>query len=92
MGRGKKVRYGLWFFVLCVIVATWQFTAMTANLRVMGRGFQEWMMAPLATCNLMAFLSPLQGIYIALSDKLGSFGMFGAMAVSLANVLLLLSP
>lgn len=92
MDSGKKVRYGLWFFVLCVVVATWQFTAMTANLRVMGRGFQEWMMAPLFSSNFMAFLSPLHGIYIALSEKLGSFGMFGAIAVSLANVLLLLSP
>ena len=92
MGSGKKVRYGWWFFVLCVIVGTWQFTAMTANLRVMGRGFQEWVMAPLAISNLLAFLSPLQGIYIALSEKLGGFGLFGVIAVSLANVLLLLSP
>lgn len=89
---GHIKRYGAWFFGLCVLVATWQFTAMVADLRVMGRGFQEGMMAPLLGSNFLALASPFQGLYIALSSKLGSMSLFGTISVSLANVLLILSP
>ena len=85
-------RYGTTFFVLCVAVAAWQCLALVADLRVMGRGPQEWLMAPLATGNLVMQFSPLQFILSLLDGSLHGLGMHKVMMISLANALLLLSP
>ena len=73
-------------------MAAWQCLALVADLRVMGRGPQEWLMAPLATGNLVMQFSPLQFILSLLDGSLHGLGMHKVMMISLANALLLLSP
>ena len=58
----------------------------------MGRGPQEWLMAPLAIGNLVMQLSPLQSFLSLLDGSLHGLGMHKVMMMSLANALLLLSP
>ena len=92
-GRKRHIeRYGAAFFVLCVAVAAWQCLVVAADLRVMGRGPQEWLMAPLAIGNLSTLLSPLHDFLILLDQKLSGMGMYKTMMIALANALLLLSP
>ena len=91
-GRWHIGRYGTGFFILCVLVAAWLCFFLTADLRVMGRGPQEWLAVPLSLGNVMAVLSPFVGFFAMLNGKLSGMGMFHAMAISLANALLLLSP
>ena len=85
-------RYGTTFFVLCVAVAAWQCLALVADLRVLGRGPQEWLMAPLATGNLVMQFSPFNSFLSLLDGSLHGLGMHKVMMMSLANALLLLSP
>ncbi len=73
-------------------MAAWQCLALVADLRVMGRGPQEWLMAPLAIGNLVMQFSPLQSFLSLLDGSLHGFGMHKVMMMSLANALLLLSP
>ena len=87
-----KLRYGKVFFVLCVIVAAWQCLAFVVDLRVMGRGPQEWLMAPLSLGNLTMFLTPFNGVMNLLSDKMAGLNMYQVIVMSIANALLLLSP
>lgn len=77
---------------MCVVVAAWQCLALVADLRVMGRGPQEWLMVPLSVGNLMALLSPCSDFLVMMGDRWGGMGMFKTMMISLANALLLLSP
>ena len=58
----------------------------------MGRGPQEWLMAPLAIGNLVMQFSPLQSFLSLLDGSLHGLGMHKVMMMSLANALLLLSP
>ena len=85
-------RYGTLFYVLCVIVAAWQCVAMVADLRVMGRGVQEWLMAPISLGNAAMLMSPVGHFYILLSSKLGGMGLCGVIFIALANAAVLLSP
>lgn len=73
-------------------MAAWQCLALVADLRVMGRGPQEWLMAPLAIGNLVMQFSPLQSFLSLLDGSLHGLGMHKVMMMSLANALLLLSP
>ena len=73
-------------------MAAWQCLALVADLRVMGRGPQEWLMVPLATGNVVMQFSPLQFILTLLDGSLHGLGMHKVMMMSLANALLLLSP
>lgn len=77
---------------MCVVVVAWQCVAMAADLRIMGRGPQEWLMAPLSIGNLVVLLSPFHDFLALLEDKLSGMGMYKAMMIALANALLLLSP
>ena len=65
---------------------------MVADLRVMGRGPQEWFMAPLAVGHLTTLLSPLNGLLALVGGNMIGTGMFGTMMIAVANALLLLSP
>ena len=86
-------RYGIAFFVMCVLVASWQCFAVVADLRMMGRGVGESLMVPLSLGNVIALLSPVNGLFITLSPKLpGELGMTNTIFISLANALLLLAP
>ena len=77
---------------MCVAVVAWQCLATAADLRVMGRGPQEWLMAPLSIGNLVILMSPLHDFLALFENKLGGMGMYKAMMIALANALLLLSP
>ena len=77
MGEKAHIRrYGLVFFLLCVAVLAWQFFLLMADLRVMGRGTDEWLSLPLVIGNVQAILSPFNGMYITMSHKLGAVGMY----------------
>ena len=80
------------FFVLCVLLMAWQSLALVADLRVMGRGVQEWLMLPLSLGNVMVLLTPLNSLFILLSDRLGAFSLSSVIVISVANALLVLSP
>ena len=77
---------------MSVAVVAWQCFALAADLRVMGRGPQEWLMAPLAMGNLMMMFTPLNNFIVLLGERMGGLGLFGTLMISLANALLLLSP
>ncbi len=85
-------RYGTAFFMLCVIVVAWQCLALTADLRVMGRGPHEWLMLPLSIGNVSLFLSPFNDYLALLDHKLCGVGMYKTMMIAIANALLILSP
>ncbi|MBR5726223.1 MAG: sulfatase-like hydrolase/transferase [Muribaculaceae bacterium] len=85
-------RYGLIFFLLCVVVLAWQFFFLVADLRVMGRGTDEWLSLPLAISHPLTYLSPFNGLFITMNGKLGGVGMFHTSLISIANALLILSP
>ena len=90
--EGHRQRYGKVFFALCVAVVTWQCVALVADLRVMGRGPQEWLMVPLSLGNFTVFLTPLNGLMNLISGKMASLSMYQVIVISIANALLLLSP
>lgn len=93
-GRSRHIeRYGTFFFVLCVIVAAWQCVMMVADLRVMGHNIDDGLMAPMAINSVMVLFSPLNGLFLSLSNKLpeGLF-FFNVIFISIANALLLLAP
>lgn len=90
--KEPRIRYGKTFFVLCVIVAVWQCLAMVADLRVMGRGPHEWFMAPLSIGNAWAFMPPFNTPMFYLNGMTGGTGMYTSILISIANILLLLSP
>ena len=85
-------RYGKLFFLLCVVVFAWQCFTLVADLTMMGRGLPEWYMVLLSFGNLAALLSPMNGLFISLSDKLEGLSMASVAFISLANALLVLCP
>ncbi len=90
--KGHRQRYGKVFFALCVAVVAWQCIALVADLRVMGRGPQEWLMAPLSVGNITIFLTPFNGLMNLISGKLASVSLYQVIVISAANALLLLAP
>jgi phosphoglycerol transferase MdoB-like AlkP superfamily enzyme len=88
----QRTRYGKTFFVLCVVVAVWQCLAFVADLRVLGREPQEWLMAPLTLVNAYVFASPFNGLMCLLNDRTSGIGMYPTILITIANILLILSP
>ena len=80
-------RYGTLFFLLCVVVFAWQCFGLVADLTMMGRGLLEWYMVLLSFGNLAALLSPMNGLFISLSDKLEGLSIASVAFISLANAL-----